>query len=313
MLFQLLSLITILAGNNLAPGQTNLPARAYASQQAGRLPLDANQSVKQEVLASKTASGPVRNPKMLGIKLTATAAIVIDRESGKILFAKNIHKQLAEASLTKIITAITVLDSGVKPDAITTISKAPLAIQPQGAHMRLAPGEKISLYNLLRGLLVSSANDAAIALGEYIAGSEEKFVNLMNQKARALGMAESQFKNPHGIDADGHYSSAYDLAKAMDYALDKKVFREIIGTKNVSFTTNVRPRFLKNSNKLLQNSYLNILGGKTGFTDNAGLCLIEVATNKQGHEIITVILNSKNEWQESKGLIDWTFRAYTWP
>jgi len=161
--------------------------------------------------------------------------------------------------------------------------------------------------------LVSSANDAAIALGEYIAGSEEKFVNLMNQKARALGMAESQFKNPHGIDADGHYSSAYDLAKAMDYALDKKVFREIIGTKNVSFTTNVRPRFLKNSNKLLQNSYLNILGGKTGFTDNAGLCLIEVAANKQGHEIITVILNSKNEWQESKGLIDWTFRAYTWP
>lgn len=301
MLFQLLSLITLLAGNNLSPEQTS------------RLPLTIDPPSRQEILADKTENGPTRDPKMIGVKLTATAAIVIDRESGKVLFAKNIHNKLPEASLTKIMTAITVLDSGVKPDAMVTISRAPLAIQPQGAHMRLAPGEKISLYNLLRGLLVSSANDAAVALGEYTAGSEEKFIALMNQKARTLGMNESQFKNPHGLDAEGHYSSAYDLARATAYALDKKIFREIIGTKNISFETNIRQRFLKNSNKLLQSTYLNILGGKTGFTDNAGLCLIEVAANNQGHEIITVVLNSKNEWQESKGLIDWTFRAYTWP
>jgi len=304
MLFQLLNLIALLAGNNLSDAPKN------------HLPLAIDPPFRQEVLASETetnANGPARDEKMLGVKLTAEAAIVLDRESGKILFSKNIHKKLPEASLTKIMTAITVLDRDRNPDETVTITKTPLAVQALGAHMRLAPGEKISVYNLLAGLLISSANDAAVALSEYIAGSEEKFVELMNQKAKDLGMNDSQFKNPHGLDNDGHYSSAYDLARATAYALDQKVFREIISTKNINFETNVRPRFLKNSNKLLQSTYLNILGGKTGFTDNAGLCLIEVASNDQGHEIISVILNSEDEWQESKGLIDWTFRAYTWP
>ncbi len=273
---------------------------------------ETKEPIGQEVLAAQTLKGPIRNPRMLGVKLTARSAIVLDKESGKVLFAKNIHQKLPQASLTKIMTAITVLDNAPQPDDSITVGKGPAYVQPLGAHMRLVAGEKISVYNLLRGLLMSSANDAAVALGEYIAGSEEKFVDLMNQKAHALGLNDSHFKNTHGIDTEGHYSSAYDLAEITRYALNKKIFREIIHTPNISFTTNIRTRFLKNSNKLLRNSYLNIIGGKTGFTDNAGYCLIEVASDKKGHEIITVVMNSQNEWQESKGLIDWTFRAYQW-
>lgn len=300
MLLQFTSLITLLASNYLVPAQ------------GARLPLQVKEPPRQEILAAQTSKGPIKNPKMLGVKMTATAAIVLDKESGKVLFAKNVHQKLPQASLTKIMTAVTVMDNSPQPDDIVTVGKGPAYVQPQGAHMRLASGEKISVYNLLRGLLMSSANDAGVALGEYIAGSETKFVDLMNQKARILGLKDSHFKNTHGIDAEGHYSSAYDLAEITRYALEKKVFREIINTPTIGFTTNIRDRFLKNSNKLLQSSYLNIIGGKTGFTDNAGYCLIEVASDKKGHEIITVVMNSKNEWQESKGLINWTFRAYQW-
>lgn len=300
MLFQFASLITLLATTYLNPAPRT------------HLPLSSPTNRSQEILASEIQNGPTRNPNMLGVKLTARAAVVLDKKSGKILFAKDAHERLAEASLTKIMTVIVVLDNRPKVGDIVQVSKNPLKIQMQGADIGLKEGEEISVYNLLRSLLIVSANDTSVALAEYTAGSEEKFVELMNQKARRLGIKDSHFVNTHGLDAENHYSSAYDLATLTRYALDKPIFREIIKTPRFVFKTSVRTHWIKNTNKLLNNTYLNIIGGKTGFTDNAGMCLIEVARGKKGQEIIAVLLASRDQWQEAKGLLDWTFRAYTW-
>lgn len=301
MLFQFLSLLTLIASPYLNPS----PPAALASSHLNPPVLGVAKAAAQ--------TGPTRNPNMLGVKLTAKAAVVLDKESGKILFAKNMDLRLPEASLTKVMTAIVVLDNKPKLGDIVTVSAGPLKVQPWGADLALKEGEKISVYNLLRSLLIISANDAAVALAEYTANQEERFVNLMNQKARALKLKNTYFKNTHGLDQEGHYSSAYDLAQMMRYALNKKVFREVIQMPRFTFDTSVRTHWIKNTNKLLDQTYFKIIGGKTGFTDNAGLCLIEAAQNQTGHEIIVVLMNSENEWQEAKGLIDWTFRAYTWP
>lgn len=300
MLFQFVSLLSLLASSYLN------------SNPEARLPLNQIHPPILGATQTQAQAGPVRNPDMLGVKLTAQAAVVLDKESGKILFAKNAHKRLAPASLTKIMTATVVLDNKPQLGNIVMVSENPLKVQPLGADLRLVPGEKISVHNLLRSLLIVSANDAAVALAEYTAGSEERFVSLMNQKARALRLKNSHFKNTHGLDQEGHYSSAYDLAELARYAFNKRVFREIIQIPRFVFETSVRKYWIKNTNKLLANTYLNIIGGKTGFTDNAGLCLIEVAQDNKDHKIIVVILNSKSEWLEAKALIDWTFRAYTW-
>jgi len=302
MLFKFASLLTLIASTYLTP----------VNQQA-RLPLNYIQNEQEAILAQEIKPGPTKNPDMLGVKLTAKSALVLDQESGQVLFEKNGREALPMASLTKIMTAVTILDQGVEPDATAVIGTGPLAVQPAGADMGLVTGEKISIYNLLRGLLMSSSNDAAIALAEVVSGSEEKFVEVMNQKVEALGLKTSQFKNTHGLDQEGHYSSAYDLAVMTRYALDKQVFREIMSTPLFIFETNIRKRWVKNTNKLLDKTYLDIIGGKTGFTDNAGRCLMEAGRDSQGNEIIVIILDSQDRWQEAKGLIDWTFRAYTWP
>ncbi len=302
MLFKFTSLLTLIASTYLTP----------INQQA-RLPLAYDQNEQEAILAQEIKPGPTKNPDMLGVKLTAKSALVLDQESGQVLFEKNGREALPMASLTKIMTAVTILDQGVEPDATAVIGTGPLAVQPAGADMGLVAGEEISIYNLLRGLLMSSSNDAAIALAEYVSGSEEKFVEAMNQKVGALGLKTSQFKNTHGLDQERHYSSAYDLAVTTRYALDKQVFREIMSTSLFIFETNIRKRWIKNTNKLLDKTYLDIIGGKTGFTDNAGRCLMEAGRDSKGNEIIVIILDSQDRWQEAKGLIDWTFRAYTWP
>lgn len=302
MLFQLASLLALATS-------TYLPS---ATTQA-RLPLQTDTAPLAQVLPQETVRPPLRDPKMLGVKIKAKAAVVIDKKSGAILFDKNARMPLPEASLTKIMTAITVLDNPIRGDDIVAVTKHTLEVQPFGADLNLKVGERISVYNLLRSLLIVSANDAAVALAEYVAGDEQKFVALMNQKAKALGLKNSNFKNTHGLDTDGHYSSAYDLALMTRYALDKAVYREISSTPRFVYETSVRTHWLKNTNILLDYPYLDFFAGKTGFTDNAGQCLMEAARDKKGHEIIIVVLNSEERWQEAKALAEWTFRAYAWP
>lgn len=242
--------------------------------------------------------------------IQAKSALVMDLGTGTILYGKNIHEELPMASLTKIMTAMVILQH----HSLDEVVKVKDNFNNLGSvRMWLKPNEKITVENLLMGLLIPSAGDAAVALAEYHSGTVEKFVEEMNQKARELRLTETQFKNPVGLDEEGQFSSVYDLAILTKYALRNPVFRQIVQMKEaeVSSVGGAITHGLK-STDLLLNSYLDIRGVKTGTTDEAGQSLINLAYNAEGRAIIAVLLNSSDRFQENKGLIDWTFRSYVW-
>jgi serine-type D-Ala-D-Ala carboxypeptidase (penicillin-binding protein 5/6) len=242
--------------------------------------------------------------------IKAKAAILIDANSGIVLYEKNSHKSLPMASLTKIMTAILILESH-ELDEVVTIEESYLSTP--GVKIWLQKGERIKIRDLLIGLLVRSGGDAALALADYHSGSVEAFVKSMNEKAAILNLQHTQFKNPIGLDQDAHYASAYDLAMLSKYAMRKPDFRWIVHLPEAevfSVDGNISHSF-KSTNKLL-GSYLNILGVKTGTTDAAGESVINLARNQKGNEVIAIVLNSPNRFQENKSLIDWGFRSYTW-
>jgi len=252
---------------------------------------------------------PKKDQRMIEPIINSSSAIVLDYETGEILYEKNAHAKLSIASTTKIMTDTIILEENNLED-IATISK--YAANQPGSRMGIYTGEKISILNLIYGSLIASGNDASTALAEYNAGSTTKFVEKMNQKAEKLKLVNTHFANPTGLDQADHYSSSYDLAKLSIYAYKNPNIQKIVKTKDIIIhTENNRELHLTNTNELL-NSYLNILGFKTGSTENAGDCLISIAENEKNNKIVTVVLNSPNRFQESKNLIDWTFRAYNW-
>lgn len=277
-----------------------------------------NQSISQENNDIKNISLNLNLPASIPqIKdqfsypvLEASSVVAIDVDSNSILFAKEIDATRAMASVTKIMTAVVALEN-LKLDQIVTIQPEDTQIEP--VIMSLIPQEQITTGNVLFGLLVGSNNDAALTLarvgGE---GSVSKFVDLMNKKAQDLGLNNTHFANPHGLDEAGQYSSAKDLALLAKYAMKNPVFAEMVGTKEytVSSVDGSITHSLKTTNKLFD-SYLTIQGIKTGFTDNAGQVLVTQAVNN-GHKIITVVMNSPDRFQESKQLIDWVFNNYYW-
>ena len=188
----------------------------------------------------------------------ARGAALIDVESGRILYSHNGDKPMRIASLTKIMTAIVAIEHGKLSDMVETSVRA---AGKEGSSIYLRRGEKMSLHNLLYGLMLRSGNDAATAIAEHVGGSEEGFVHLMNDKAEMLGLANSQFINPSGLDAEGHYASANDLAKLTAYALKNPVFKEIVKTKSKSAPNpNDNWNYLwKNKNKML-----TMYGARTG-------------------------------------------------
>jgi len=232
----------------------------------------------------------------------AISAILLDVETGQILYGKNIHLKRPPASLTKILTTIVALEEGDINDIVTISERA--AYQ-EGSSIWLKRGEKIKLGELLFGVMLSSGNDASVAVAEHISGSLEKFSELMNKKARKIGARNSFFLNPSGLPQVGHYSTAYDLAVIMKYALQNKVFRKITSTKYITIPWEGHEwdRGLRNHNKMLW-SYQDITGGKTGFTRAAGRCLISSA-KKAFREVIAVVLNCSNDWYELRKLLDY--------
>jgi len=257
-------------------------------------------------------------PEKIGeaeLKIEAEAAIIIDYKSKKILFEKNPEKKLAPASLTKIMTAILVLEKANLEDVI--ICKKPILEMAKKAEykMDLKEGEKIKAKDLLFGLLINSAGDAAYVLADWIGKGTDNFVKLMNQKAKTLNLLNTNFKNPSGTDEPNHFSTAKDLAFLSLYALENETFREIVKTKEKTVCSIDKTicHHLKQTNLLL-GEYENykILGVKTGKTKEAGGCLISFAENKKGNKIVTVILNSKNRFEETKKMIEWTFSNFKW-
>ncbi len=258
-----------------------------------------------------TASRPIKDSLHISPIIGARGSVSQDINSGELLFEKNPDERLKIASITKLMTLLIVLEEN-KLDDVVTVSRN--AAGTPGSTMFLVAGEQITEENLIYGALIHSANDAAVALAEHNAGSSAAFVVKMNNKAKELGLTNTHFSNPVGLDDSDNYSSARDIANLGKYLYHNPLIKKIAKIKDTevrSVNGNYTHK-LESTNKLL-GSYLKINGLKTGTTDDAGRCLIAIAENKDGHEIVTVVLNSPDRFGESKILIDWTFRAFTWP
>ena len=239
---------------------------------------------------------------------SAKSAIVIEAKTGRVLFEKNKDEKLAMASTTKIMTALVTCKNTANFDEVVAINDSAVGIE--GTSMYLRKGEKLTVKELLLGLMLPSGNDAAVALAYHIGGTEEKFVEMMNKEAKNLGLKNTHFANPHGLDADGHYTSAYDLALITAEAMKNEMFREIISTKNVTVTGSKinEPRFLYNKNKLLK-TLEGCNGVKTGFTDNAQRCFV-CSCERDGMTLISVVLNCGPMFEESAALMNSAFEKY---
>ena len=226
------------------------------------------------------------------LEVNAEAAVVMDADSRRLLYAQNPDKRLANASTTKIMTALLTLE---QPDQDRYFTVDSDAIQVEGTTMGLQPGDSVTLHQLAAGMLLPSGNDAANAAAVEIAGSEEAFVRLMNQRAAELGLENTQYRNPSGLDAEGHYSSARDLAILAAHALENEDFADIVSKQEIRMAFGNPPynRSLYTTNKLLER-YPYAIGVKTGYTDDAGLCLV-TAAEKDGTRLIIVTLNGKDD------------------
>ena len=240
--------------------------------------------------------------------LNARSCIVLDRCSKKILFGKNEYNKVKMASTTKIMTATIILENCNLSQTVTISKKA---AGTGGSRLGLKAGDKITIRDLLYGLLLVSGNDAAVALAETCSGNITDFANLMNKKVKDLGLNNTHFETPHGLDSDNHYTTAYELALITDYALNNSTFLNIVGTKNYTITINGYPKNLTNTNELL-GSLNGVYGVKTGFTNGANRCL--VTSCKRGDmDIICVVLgcDTKNfRSSDSTKLINYAFEKF---
>ncbi|PTQ51627.1 MAG: D-alanyl-D-alanine carboxypeptidase [Brockia lithotrophica] len=244
-------------------------------------------------------------------EVSAKAAVLLDAASGRVLYAREPHARLPMASLTKIMTAIVALEATSDPEEVVTVS--PNAEGVEGSSIYLRAGDKIPLRDLLYGLMLRSGNDAAMAVAEHVGGSVEGFSFLMNEKAAWLGLTDTHFVNPHGLDAEGHYASAYDLAVLSRYAMENPTFREIVGTR--VYRPRVTPSGHGNSeavwtnkNKLLV-TYEGAEGIKTAYTDRAGRGLAASAV-RDGRRLIAVVLNAPDDWNDVAKLFDYGFSRF---
>jgi len=244
----------------------------------------------------------------LADEIHSKAAVVMGASTGKILYAKNPSLRLPPASTTKLMTAIVAIEKA-DPSHIVTVSRNASHVSPHKAGFR--EGDKVTVKTLLYAALVGSANDAAVALAEAVAGSEERFVYLMNRKAIAMGLKDTKFINPHGLPGPGQYITAYDLSKIMSYALRYPKLKEIIGTRVAEVSTeNGNAIFLKNTNRLLWSDE-DLVGGKTGYTRKARHCFV-CAAEREKDKVIVALLGSPSRdelWRGAEVLVQKGFRA----
>ena len=231
------------------------------------------------------------------LEVSATAAVLMDADMGQVLYEKNGDRQMLIASTTKIMTALVVLEHAA-PDDVITVTPDHMA---EGSSMYLKAGETVRVEELLYGLLLCSGNDAALALTE-CAGGLTPFVALMNEKAAALGMARTSFANPNGLDADGHYSTARDMAVLAAAAVENPTFRRICSSRSVT----IGQRTMENHNRLLRQME-GCIGLKTGYTQAAGRTLVS-CTEREGCRLVAVTLQDGNDWADHAALYDYGFR-----
>lgn len=257
------------------------------------------ENITEEAVSNNVTERPSINSKRF---------VIYDRISKTIIWGKDEKIRSAMASTTKIMTATIVIENANLNDEVTISSKAG---GTGGSRLGLKSGDKITVNDLLYGLMLRSGNDAAVALAEHVGGSVEKFAEIMNKKAEELKLTNTHFVTPHGLDNSEHYTTAYELAKLTDYALQNEKFANIVGTKTTTIYINNQARQITNTNELL--GVLNgVVGVKTGFTNNAGRCLV-TETKRNDMDIITVVLGAdtkKFRTKDSIRLIEYTFSNY---
>ena len=250
-----------------------------------------------------TSTEPIKEPDV-----NSRACVVIDRKTNSVLFGKNENSKKKMASTTKIMTATIIIEKCNLSDTIEISKKA---AGTGGSRLGLKTGDKITALDLLYGLMLRSGNDAAVALAEYAGGDINGFAELMNAKALELGLTNTHFETPHGLDSNEHYTTAYELAILSNYALNNPRFAKIVGTKNYTITINGSPKALSNTNELLGNME-GVYGIKTGFTNGANRCLV-TACKRNNIDIICVVLGAdtkKFRTIDSIKLINYVFNNF---
>ncbi len=235
------------------------------------------------------------------VDVSAHSAILLDGSSGQVLFEKNADQKSLIASTTKIMTALVTLEQGNLDDVVEIPAAA---VGVEGSSMYLKNGEKLTVEHLLYGMMLSSGNDAAVALALHIGGSIEGFAEKMNEKARSLGLQNAHFTNPNGLDSDGNYATARDLGRLAAAAMENKDFRTVVSTKSYQCPDH----YMINHNKLLW-QYEGAVGVKTGFTKKAGRILVGAA-ERNGRRLISVTINAPNDWNDHKTMLDFGFSQY---
>ncbi len=242
--------------------------------------------------------------KTSAVSVSAKAAVVIDADTGRIIFEKNPYEKLPMASTTKIITAITAIEKGTLSDVVTVSENA---ADTEGSSVWLEAGEQLTLSQMLYALMLESGNDAAVAIAEHIAGDTKSFLDMMNETALKAGAFSTNCATTNGLDDELHYTTAYDLAKISAYAMKSEAFREIVSCAKTTIPWEGKEwnRTLVNHNKLL-GMYQGATGIKTGYTKKSGRCLVSSA-ERDGWEVIVVTLNAPDDWNDHIKLLDFAF------
>lgn len=243
------------------------------------------------------------SPAVSAVGTSAASAVLMDADSGRVLYESSARQRRLIASTTKLMTALVALESGHRLDEVVTI--APRWAGAEGSSIYLKPGEQVRLETLLYGMLLRSGNDAALAVAGFCAGSVEAFVERMNRKAAELGMSDTHFENPNGLDGEAHYSSAYDMALLARACLKNETLANMVSAKSVT----MEGRTFTNHNKLLWR-YEGCIGLKTGYTEAAGRTLVSAA-RRDGMTLICVTLCDPDDWRDHQALFDFGFSGYT--
>jgi len=283
-------IVTVFAGDTGTP--------ISASSREGMSPLQSG----SVLIPAGDASLPVA---LTGV--SARGAVLMEAESGELIFGQNENARLPMASTTKIMTALVALES-MPVDTVVKIT--PESVGVEGSSIYLCEGETLTLEQLLYALMLESANDAATAIAMAVAGSVEAFAEKMNARAASLGLTDTHFVNPHGLDAEEHYTTAYELALVTREALRNPLFRKITATerKTIPLRGEEGVRLLLNHNKLLS-SYEGCIGGKTGYTKKTGRCLVSAA-EREGVTLIAVTLNAPDDWRDHTAMLNYGFDLY---
>ncbi len=248
----------------------------------------------------------IRGEAKASLGVSAASAVLMEAESGAVLYEKDADARRPMASTTKIMTALVAIEEN---DLAKVVSIPKEAVGVEGSSVYLVANEKLTMEQLLYALMLESANDAATAIAILTAGSVADFAVLMNRKATDLGLADTSFENPHGLDGEGHYTTARDLAKLAAYALQNETFRRIVSTYRQAIPLNGEQgiRVLLNHNRLLR-SYEGCVGVKTGFTKRSGRCLV-TAAEREGVTLVAVTLNASDDWNDHRQMLNYGFDA----